>query len=43
MEVLVGTLNQEMAPVGAFSVILKTDSELDGLFYSTNSDTLNVS
>ena len=29
-------LNKEKAPVGAFSVIVKTDCETDGSFYSTS-------
>ena len=37
MKVLVGAFNQEKALVGAFSVIVKTDSETDGSLYSTNS------
>ena len=36
VKVLVGTFNQEKAQVGAFSVIVKTDCETDGSFYSTN-------
>ena len=32
----VGAFNQEKAPVGAFSVIVKTDCETGGSFYSTN-------
>ena len=35
MKVLVGAFNQEKALVGAFSVIVKTDCETDGSFYST--------
>ena len=31
MKVLVGAFNQEQALVGAFSVIVKTDFETDGL------------
>ena len=34
MKALVGTFNQEKALVGAFSVIVKTDCETDGSFYS---------
>ena len=30
MQVLVGAFNQEKALVGSFSVILKTDCEIDG-------------
>ena len=36
MKALVGAFNQEEALVGAFSVIVKTDCETDGPFYSTN-------
>ena len=36
MKALVGAINQEKALVGAFSVIVKTDCETDGSFYSTN-------
>ena len=32
---LVGALNQEKALVGAFFVIVKTDCETNGSFYST--------
>ena len=32
---LVGAFNQEKALVGAFSVIVKTNYETDGSFYST--------
>ena len=35
MKALLGTFNQEKAPGGAFSVIVKTDFETDGSFYST--------
>ena len=35
MKVLVGAFNQEKALEGAFSVIVKTDCETDGPFYST--------
>ena len=35
MKALVGAFNQEKALVGAFSVIVKTDCETDGSFYST--------
>ena len=38
MKELVGTLNQEKALVGAFSVIVKNDCGTDGLFYSTNGE-----
>ena len=33
-----GAFNQEKALVGAFFVIVKTDCETDGSFYSTNCD-----
>ena len=36
MKAIIATFNQEKALVGAFSVILKTDCETDGSFYSTN-------
>ena len=36
MKALVGAYNQEKALVGAFSVIVKTDCETDGSFYSTS-------
>ena len=36
MKALVDTFNQEKALVGAFSVIVKTDSETDGALHSTN-------
>ena len=36
MKALVGAFNQEKALVGAFSVIVKTNYETDGSFYSTN-------
>ena len=36
MKALVGAFNQEKALVGAFSVIVKTNCETDGSFYSTN-------
>ena len=36
MKALVGAFNQEKALVGAFSVIVKTDCETDGSFYSTS-------
>ena len=39
MKVLVGAFNQEKALVGAFSVIVKTDCEIDGSFYNTTQDT----
>ena len=35
MKALVGAFNQEKALVGAFSVIVKTDSETNGSFHST--------
>ena len=35
MKVLVGAFNHEKALVGAFSVILKTNCESNGSFYST--------
>ena len=38
MKALVGAFNQEKALVGAFSVIVKTDCETDGSFYSTTPD-----
>ena len=38
VKALVGAFNQEKALVGAFSVIVKTDRETDGSFYSTNCD-----
>ena len=38
MKTLVGAFNQEKALVGAFSVIVKTDCETDGSFYSTTKD-----
>ena len=38
MKALVGAFNQEKALVGAFSVIVKTDCETDGSFYSTMQD-----
>ena len=38
MKALVGTFNQQKALVGAFSVIVKTDCETDGSFYSTTAD-----
>ena len=38
VKALVGAFNQENALVGAFSVIVKTDCETDGSFYSTNQD-----
>ena len=37
MKALVGAFNQEKALVGAFYVIVKTDCETDGSFYSTTS------
>ena len=36
MKVLLGAFNQEKALVGAFSVIVKTDCETNGSFYSTS-------
>ena len=42
MKVLVGAFNQEKALVGAFSVIVKTDCETDGSFYSTSVDVEEV-
>ena len=36
MKALVGAFKQEKALVWAFSVIVKTDCEADGSFYSTN-------
>ena len=38
MKVLVGAFNHEKALIGAFSVIVKTDCETDGSFYSTTAD-----
>ena len=35
MKAVVAAFNQEKALVGAFSVIVKTDCETDGSFYST--------
>ena len=35
LKALVGAFNQENALVGVFSVIVKTDCETDGSFYST--------
>ena len=35
MKALVGAFNQEKAIEGTFSVIVKTDCETDGSFYST--------
>ena len=35
MKALVGAFNQEKALVGAFSVIVKTDCEIDGALHST--------
>ena len=40
MKALLGTFNQDKALVGAFSVIVKTDCETDGSFYSTIEDTM---
>ena len=34
MKTLVGTFNQERALVGAFSIIVKTDCEIDGSLYT---------
>ena len=42
MKALLGAFNQEKALVGAFSVIVKTDCETDGSFYSTNMVTLQA-
>ena len=42
MKALVGTFNQEKALVGAFSVIVKTDCEIDGSFYSTSGEFLSL-
>ena len=39
MNALVGAFNQEKAIVGAFSVIVKTDCETDGSFYSRKAGT----
>ena len=36
VKALVGAFNHEKALVGAFSVIVKTDCETDGSFYSTS-------
>ena len=36
MKAVVAAFNQEKALVGAFSMIVKTDCETDGLFYSTS-------
>ena len=36
VKALEGAFNQEKALVGAFSVIVKTDCETDGSFYSTS-------
>ena len=38
MKAVVAAFNQEKALVGAFSVIVKTDCETDGSFYSTIPD-----
>ena len=38
MKAVVAAFNQEKALVGAFSVIVKTDCETDGSFYSTRRD-----
>ena len=38
MKALVGTFNQEKVLVGAFSVIVKTNCETDGSFYTTIKD-----
>ena len=43
MTAVVVAFNQEKALVGAFSVIMKTDCETDGSFYSTTEDALIVS
>ena len=42
MKALVGAFNQEKALVGAFSVIVKTDCETDGSFYSTIQSRLHL-
>ena len=36
VKALVGAFNQEKAPVGAFSVIVKTGCGTDGTLHSTN-------
>ena len=38
MKALVGSFNKEKALVGAFFVIVKTDCETNGSFYSTRFD-----
>ena len=38
MKAVVAAFNQEKALVGAFSMIVKTDCETNGLFYSTTQD-----
>ena len=38
MKALAGAFNEEKALVGAFSVIVKTNCETDGSFYSTTAD-----
>ena len=38
MKALVGAFDQKKALAGAFSVIVKTDCETDGSFYSTSGD-----
>ena len=43
MKVVVAAFNQEKALVGAFSVIVKTDCETDGSFYSTTHSDTQVS
>ena len=42
MKALVGTLNQEKALVGAFSVIVKTGCGTDGALHSTRPDHADV-
>ena len=37
VKALVGAFNQEKALIGAFSMIVKTNCETDGSFYSTSS------
>ena len=39
MKAVVATFNQEKTLVGAFSVIVKTDCEFDGLVHSTTAAT----
>ena len=40
MKALEGAFNQERALVGAFSMIVKTGCETDGLFYSTSQNVM---